>query len=153
MWYQSMRSSEPEFCIVGLWETLATGWASLWEASSFVPWFVPSAFRDGSGVDPEWPWNSRFSRNSSCQVGKEHIKRDFPSYRTPETVSFSLCPRFLQRLEWYYLLVIWVHFCFVPGCSSAVPHTSLCQGLQIFAQFSELPFDTGKTELITICWK
>ena len=46
-------------------ELLASGWVSLWESSSFVPCFVPYAFRDISGAVPEWPWPSGFMRKSS----------------------------------------------------------------------------------------
>ena len=43
----------------------ASGWGSLWESSSFVPWFVLNVFRDISAVVPEWPWISGFMRKSS----------------------------------------------------------------------------------------
>ena len=43
----------------------ASGWGSLWESSSFVPCFVPNAFRDVSGAVSEWPWTSGFMRKSS----------------------------------------------------------------------------------------
>ena len=60
-------SSGPEFRVVWLWETLASGWGSLWESSSFVPCFVPSLFRDVSRKVPEWPWTNEFRRKSSRQ--------------------------------------------------------------------------------------
>ena len=41
---------------------------SLWESSSFVPWLVHNAFRDVSGVVPEWSWSSGFMRKSSIRT-------------------------------------------------------------------------------------
>ena len=61
----SWPSSGPEFCAVWLRKMPASGWGSLWESSSFFPWFVPYAFPDASGAVPEWPWISRFMRKSS----------------------------------------------------------------------------------------
>ena len=129
----SKRSSGPEFSIVWLWETLVSEWGSLWESSSFVPWFVPSAFRDVSGVDPECP--ELAGSEETHQFGRERLKCDFPSYWTPETVSLSLYPQFSQRLEWYKPLVIWGHLCFAPRCSSDVPHNSFVKG----CKFSLVP--------------
>ena len=63
----SKRSFQPKFCIIWLWEALTSRRRSPWELSSFVPWFVPSAFRDVSGKDPEWLWINGFRRNSSSQ--------------------------------------------------------------------------------------
>ena len=61
----SWPSSGPELCVVWLWKMPASGWGSLRELSSFVPWFEPYAFRDVSGAVPEWPWISGFMRKSS----------------------------------------------------------------------------------------
>ena len=58
-------SSGPKLCVVWLWKMPASGWRSLWESSSFVPWVVPYAFRDVSGAVPEWPWIHGFMRKSS----------------------------------------------------------------------------------------
>ena len=60
-------SSGPEFRVVWLWETLVSGWGSLWESSSFVPWFLPSVFREVSGAVPEWHCIRGFRRNSSSR--------------------------------------------------------------------------------------
>ena len=78
----SRRSFWPEFCIVWLPKMPASGWGSLWESSSFVPWFVINAFRDISGVVPEWPWINVFMRKLSLTwvkwVGNVSLYRNYP---------------------------------------------------------------------------
>ena len=71
-----------KFSAVWLWETPASGWRSLWESSSFVPWFLRSVFRDVSGAIPEWPWISGFRRKSS--------RRD-AAFRPTELLGQILC--------------------------------------------------------------
>ena len=44
------------------------------DSSSLVPWFVPSAFRDVSGVDLEWHKINEFRRNSS---NRERVPKIF----------------------------------------------------------------------------
>ena len=61
----SWTSSGPKFCVVWLWNMPASGWRSLWESSSFVPWFVLYAFRDVPGAVSEWPWTGGCWRKSS----------------------------------------------------------------------------------------
>ena len=63
--FPSWPSSGPEFRVVWLWKMPASGQASLWESSSFVPWIAPNVFRDVFGAVPEWPWISGFMRKSS----------------------------------------------------------------------------------------
>ena len=63
----SWRSSRPEV------RRPASGWGSLWESSSFVPWLIVNTFRDVSGVVPEWPWNSGFMRKSSSLASAPSI--------------------------------------------------------------------------------
>ena len=61
----SWPTSGPEFCVVWLLKMAASGWGSIWESSSFLPWLVLNAFRDVSGAVPEWPWISGLMRKSS----------------------------------------------------------------------------------------
>ena len=60
----------------------ASGWGSLWESSSFVPWFVLNAFRDITGVVPDLSWISGFMRKSSFTwvkwVGNVSLYRNNP---------------------------------------------------------------------------
>ena len=49
----SWPSSGPDFRVVWLLKLPASGWESLWELSSYVPWFVLNSFRDVSGAIPE----------------------------------------------------------------------------------------------------
>ena len=78
----SRRSFWPNFRVVWLPKMPASGWGSLWQSSSFVPWFVLNAFRDISGVVPEWPWISGFMRMSSFTwvkwVGNVSLYRKYP---------------------------------------------------------------------------
>ena len=77
----SRRSFWPEFRIVWLPKMPASGWGSLWESSSFVPWFVLNAFRDVTGVVPDLPWTSGFMRKSSftwVKWGNVSLYRNYP---------------------------------------------------------------------------
>ena len=67
----------------------ASGWGSLWESSSFVPWFILNTFRDVSGVVPEWLWSSGFMRKSSSLAGA-------PSMRF--SILLNSCDNFLVTL-------------------------------------------------------
>ena len=64
----SWRSSRPEL------RGLASDWGSLWESSSFVPWFILNAFRDASGLVPEWPWITGFMRKSSIRASAPSMR-------------------------------------------------------------------------------
>ena len=72
----------PDFRIFWLPKMPASGWGSLWESSSFVPWFVLNAFWDISGVVPERPWTTGFKRKSSFTwakwVGNVSLYRNYP---------------------------------------------------------------------------
>ena len=70
----SQQFSWPEFWILWLPKMPASGWGSLWESSSFVLWFVLDAFRDVSGVFPEWPWSSGLMRKSSNLANAPNIR-------------------------------------------------------------------------------
>ena len=70
----SWPSSGPESRAVWLWEMPASGWKSLWESSSFVPWFLPYAFLDVSGAVPEWLWISGFMRKSSSRDNAPNMR-------------------------------------------------------------------------------
>ena len=69
-------------CLFWLPKMPASGWGSLWESSSFVPWFVLNAFRDITGVVPDLPWISGFMRKSSFTwvkwVGNVSLYRNYP---------------------------------------------------------------------------
>ena len=58
-------TSGPEFCVVWLPKMPASGWGSLWEWSSFVPWFSTFVFRSVPGTVPKCVSNCGFKRNSS----------------------------------------------------------------------------------------
>ena len=61
----SRQSFRPEFCVVWPPKMPASGWGSLWESSSFVPWFSTFVFRNVPGMVPECVRISGFKRNSS----------------------------------------------------------------------------------------
>ena len=141
-WYLSCVSSGPEFPAIWLWDMLASGWGSLWESFSFVPWLVPYAFRDVSGMVREWPWICGFMRKSS--------RRDNASKKR-SSVLLNSCDNFFVTLpsissekEWFSLLVIREHLSFVPCYSWDAPHNFPCWALRVFPYSSELPFSTGK---------
>ena len=52
----------------------ASGWGSLWESSSFVPWFMLYVFRDVFGAVPEWAWINGFMRKSSSRYNAPKMK-------------------------------------------------------------------------------
>ena len=70
----SWPTSGSEFCAVLLQKMPASGWRLLWESSSFVPWFVPSAFRDISGAVPVWPSTSGFMRKTSSRASAPSMR-------------------------------------------------------------------------------
>ena len=61
----SRQSFGPEYCVVWPRKMPASGWGSLWESSSFVPWFITFVFRNVHGTVPECVRNCWFKRNSS----------------------------------------------------------------------------------------
>ena len=61
----SRQSFGPEFCVVWPRKMPASGWGSLWELSSFVPWFSTFVFRNVPGTVPECVVICGFKRNSS----------------------------------------------------------------------------------------
>ena len=61
----SRATSGPEFCVTWLQKMPASGWGSLWESSSFVPWFSTIVFRNVPGTVPECVRICRFKGNSS----------------------------------------------------------------------------------------
>ena len=61
----SRQSFGPKFCVVWPRKMPASGWGSLWEASSFVPWFSTFVFRNVPGTVPECVVICGFKRNSS----------------------------------------------------------------------------------------
>ena len=61
----SRATSGPEFCVVWLRKRPASGWGSLWESSSFVPWFSTFVFRNVPRTVPECVRICKFKRNSS----------------------------------------------------------------------------------------
>ena len=67
-WSLSRQSFGPTFCVVWPRKMPASGCGSLWESSSFVPWFSTFVFRNVPGTFPE-----RF-RNASLSVGSREIR-------------------------------------------------------------------------------
>ena len=61
----SWPTSRPAFCVVWLRKRPASGWGSLWESSSFVPWFSTFVFRNVLGTVPECVRICGFKRKSS----------------------------------------------------------------------------------------
>ena len=61
----SWPTSGPEFCVVWLRKMPASEWGSLWESSSFVPWFSTFVFRNVLGTVPECVRICGFKRKSS----------------------------------------------------------------------------------------
>ena len=61
----SRQSFGPKFCIVWPRKMPASGWVSLWESSSLVPWFSTFVFRNVPGTVSECVRIRWFKRNSS----------------------------------------------------------------------------------------
>ena len=74
-WIVSWPSSGPAFCVVWLSKMHASGWWSLWELSSFVPWFSTFVLRNVPGTVPECVRICGFKRNSS-NLHRAPKKRD-----------------------------------------------------------------------------
>ena len=58
-------TSGTEFCVLWLRKRPASGWGSIWESSSFVPWFTTSVFQNVAATVPECFRIWWFRRNSS----------------------------------------------------------------------------------------
>ena len=63
--YLSRHSFGPKFCVLWPRKMPASGWGSLWESSSFVPWFSTFVFRNFPGTVSECVRICWFKRNSS----------------------------------------------------------------------------------------
>ena len=63
--YVSRQSFGPKFRVVWPRKMPASGWGSLWESSSFVPWFSTFVFRNVPGTVSECVRICWFKRNSS----------------------------------------------------------------------------------------
>ena len=75
-WRLSWPSSGPAFRVIWLWKMPASGWGSLWESSSFVPWLSTFVFRNVSGTVPDCVRICWFRRNSS-NLNRAPKMRDF----------------------------------------------------------------------------
>ena len=106
--------------VIWPWKRPAAGRGSFWESSSFVPWLVFNACRDGSGVVPECPGSSGFIRKSSSCASAPRMRFSvllnsfdslfvtLPSISSETWVIESSCD--LGALEFYAKLPL--------GCSS-----------------------------------
>ena len=103
-------TSGPEFCVIWLRKMPPSGWGSLWESSSFVPWFSTFMFRNVPGTVPEWVRICGFKKNSSNL------------YRAPKMRDYVL------RNSWDWFLVT------LPLISSetCVIYSSLILGTDVF---------------------
>ena len=63
------ETSGPEFCVIWLRKMPPSGWGSLWESSSFVPWFSTFVFRNVPGTVPEWVRICGFKIQSTQNAG------------------------------------------------------------------------------------
>ena len=61
----SRQSFGLKFCVLWPRKMLASGWGSLWESSSIVPWFSTFVFRNVPGTVSECVRICWFKRNSS----------------------------------------------------------------------------------------
>ena len=113
-------SVREDFCVIWLWKMPASGWGSLWELSSFVPWSVPNAFRDVSGAVLEWPWVGGFMRKWSRRANAPNMRF---------SVILNTCDNFfvtlpsissstLSYVAFLWSGNIWVFAILLPGCSS-----------------------------------
>ena len=144
----SWRSSRPEL------RRAASGWGSLWESSSFAPWFILNTFRDASGVVPEWPWISGLMRKASSRPSA-------PSMRF--SVLLNSCDNFFSdsslNFLWNlgYVVFLWsgnFEFCakLLLGCSSQFSLIRAASFLLVRVAISEIvlsfllfiPFPGGK---------
>ena len=71
----SRQSFVPKLYVVWQRKMPASGWGSLWESSSFVPWFSTFVFRNVPGTVPECVFICWFKRNS-CNLDRAPRKRD-----------------------------------------------------------------------------
>ena len=83
------------------WQTEGptSGWGSLWDSSSFVPWFSTFVFRDVPGTVPECVRICWFKRNSS-NLDRVPKMRDSVLLNSWDSF-YWLCLQSPQKVVWY----------------------------------------------------
>ena len=120
VWNLSRQPFGPKFCVVWPWKMPASGWGSLWESSSFVPWFSTFVFRNVLGTVLECVCICWFERNSS-NLDRASEMRDS-----------------IRLNSWDSFLVI------LPSISSetCVIYSSLILGMDVFRDWPFLGFSS-----------
>ena len=106
------------------WQTEGptSGWGSLWESSSFVPWFSTFVFRNVPGTVPECVRICGFKRKSS-NLDRAHKMRDYVLMNSRDSFLVTLPSISSEICVIYFSLILWTDvFRDWPflGCSSCV---------------------------------
>ena len=149
----SWPTSGPEFCVVWLRKRPASGWGSLWESSSFVPWFSTFVFRIVPGTVPECVHICGFKRNSS-NLDRAPKMRDsvmlnsWDSFlATPPSISSETCAIFRSLILGRDVFRDWPFL----GCSSSVSLVTSANFrlfLKVAIFLKEKCYELMKTELL-----
>ena len=152
----SRPTSGPEFCVAWLRKMPASGWGSLWESSTFVPWFSTFPFRNVPGTVPECVRICGFKRNSS-NLDRAPKMRDSVLLNSWDSFLVTLPSTSSETCVIYSSLILGTDvFCDWPflGCSSCV---SLATAVNFRLFLNVAIFSKGKcyavmkTELVFIC--
>ena len=101
----SQHSSRSEFWVVWPQKMPASGWGSLWESSSFVPWFSTFVFRNVPGTVSECVVICGFKRNSS-NLDRAPKMRDFVLLNSWDSFLVTLPPISSETCVIYSSLIL-----------------------------------------------
>ena len=149
-------TSWPEFCVVWLRKRPASGWGSLMESSSFVPWFSTFVFRNVPGTVLECVCICWFERNSS-NLDKAFEMRDSIRLNSWDSFLVILPSISSETCEIYSSLILgtdvfrdWPFLGF-SSCVSLVTAANFRLFLNIAIFLKGKCYAVLKTELFCIC--
>ena len=152
----SRQSFGPEFCVVWPRKVPASGWGSLWESSSFVPWFSTFVFRNVPGTVSECVCICWFERNSSNlfrapKMRDSVLLNSWESFLlTLPSISSATCVIYSSLILGTDVFRYWP-FLGVSSCVSLVTAANFRLFLNIALFLTGNWYAVMKTELFCIC--
>ena len=152
----SRGTSGPEFCVIWLRTMPASGWGSLWESSSFVPWFSSFVFRNVPGTVPECVRICWFKRNSS-NLDRAPKMRDSVRLNSWDSFLVTLPSISSETFVIYSSLILGMDvfrdwpFLGCSSCVSLVTAANFRLFLNVAIFWREKCYADMKIELVCIC--
>ena len=152
----SRQSFGPKFCVVWPPKMPASGWGSLWESSSFVPWFSTFVFRNVPGTVPECVRICGFKRKLST-LDRAPKMRDYVLLNSWDSFLVTLPSTSSETCVIYSSLILgtdvlrdWPFLGF-SSCISLVKAANFRLLLNVAIFLKRKCYAVMKTELICIC--